>query len=488
MVSRRRVRQRLHGAGRANKVNSDLARMNDLPDEILLEVTKEVDDESLFRLSMTSRRFNSFTLPILFQRHNFGPGLFGFCLTLNQLPKFILTALRTALFPHGCSWLVIGGLSSTAQHLKKEMLNILLLVKQWPGLSHLTLSFGTYCWAGIRTDISKWKQTFSALLDITSTQCMKLEVVGHGDYYDSSDSRKPQRLSIAKRSGIKAVTPAASRSSRLSSFSLHSPILLIPQFYPKTLSILSSATITCLSLNCIISAEIVNKLLQDLVIPSLTSLTFHPISFRVGLSLKDFAAFLCRHQSIQILEVHYEFTPDKNPIPTPPFPSLKRLRAHPKSIPWFLASVRELPVFTDIGILCEDMQFALFREVYAVISRIPRDIHITFDIYSPLPFQSWVRSCIGARTTRKHGIQSLFNVSNVTLNIVWSISEDFKITLVSWLALFPSLRLVNILGEIPGEDWKNPESDFIKLVASTCTKLQTMKRYGQSFQLHTLRH
>jgi len=173
------------------------------------------------------------------------------------------------------------------------------------------------------------------------------------------------------------------------------------------------------------------------------------------------------------MEIYHLFTAVNYTIPTPSFPNLIRLDAYSKSIAWFLASAHKLPVLTDIGILFEVPSGPRSWEISA-ISRIRRDVHVSFIILSHSSFHLWVESCFTGRISRKHVIQSLLNVTNVTLRFVWTITEDFKTILVSWLALFPSLRVVNIIGSISGVDWKNPQNDFIKLVTSTCPRLQVI--------------
>lgn len=196
----------------------------------------------------------------------------------------------------------------------------------------------------------------------------------------------------------------------------------------------------------------------------------------VPLVSEDISAFICRHQTIKILAIHDTLISSNVSSPSPLLPDLQSITTHPTFIPWSLALSRELKMLTDVRLVLDStVPFALARDALAAISSVRGDIHVFVDVFPAFDFQTWIQSCIGARTRKNNIIPSLIHVKKLTVKLSgFQISTDYKMIFVSWLTLFPSLRSFTLNGEVQGEDTMNFRTDFIKLVAAACPKMQTI--------------
>jgi len=172
-----------------------LATLPDLPNELLLIVIRELDNESLFNLGLTCQRMNTIALNHFFSKNNIQDPARGYFLPEScDLPIQTIPALRSALFVHHLRSFDFV-LNPGAKNMRDEVADLFVLAARLHSIKTFKLSFRhiddqSFHFKGIlvldaANDIMTWYKSVTGLLDnVLDKSCDNLHVEGGYRFHD----------------------------------------------------------------------------------------------------------------------------------------------------------------------------------------------------------------------------------------------------------------------------------------------------------------
>jgi hypothetical protein len=342
---------------------SVVTRLPDLPDELLVEIVNQLDNESLIQLSMTCRRFHLLALSVVFTRAKL---VNTRCIYLQQSPAHLLCALRIALFVDHATSFVIGPNYNRCRLLPEvRSFNRLASCMSSTEMFAFFMPYSTFAFskAGV---FDRWTRKVIRLFDIVlSKQCNYFYVAGDmvsASFDSPSTNTSSPRATLLQRPIVKKISgplrnlPKSAKRTILSIipsrqggsphasvlryFHALSPMLFQPPFLDWTTSTLQTNTQTLLEVSFktnYISPSTSRGLLSKLTLLSLSKfqLTCSRVIEQQTISFNDILNFLTRHPSIVSLDL-YGPAPRNNHCPWNLLPALETLISPPELIVWLL--------------------------------------------------------------------------------------------------------------------------------------------------------
>ena len=174
-----------------SKPSFALATLTDLPNELLLIVIHDLDNQSLFNLGLTCRRMNTVALNYFFSKNNIqDPARGYFLFNLLKLPIQTIPALRSALYMHHLldSEFI---LSPGRKRMSEEVADLCVLAARLHSIKVFRLSFRYLnnsfhlgrMGVGAADDFMTWYKSVTGLLDnVLDKSCDNLHIEGGGHF------------------------------------------------------------------------------------------------------------------------------------------------------------------------------------------------------------------------------------------------------------------------------------------------------------------
>lgn len=495
---------------------SDVARLPNLPAELLVEIVNQLDDESLIQLSMTCRKFHFLALPVVFTRAKL---INTRCLYLQQSPANLLRALRIALFvDHATSFVV--GLNHDRDRLLPEVHSFNRLVSRMSSTEKFTFFMPLLTFA-INNDgiFDRWTREVIRLFDIVlSKQCYyffvggdmvsaSFEPIGAPSTNTSSPRATLLRHPIVKKiSGRLRNLPKSAkrtilsiipqRSSRqggsphptvLQYFHAFSSTLFQPQFLDWTTSTLQTNSQTLLEVSFQtnrIPASTWHDLLSKLTLPSLSKfrLTCNRVMERQTINFNDVVKFLTRHPSIVGLDL-YGPAPRNNHRPRNLLPALETLTSPPELTVWLLDCKYPCKQLKSLNIVSEvyrgpaAFDYDTFDEVLDLLPHCtPSLTTLTLSFFSGPGAIQWLdkHASRGHDGTPSGPLAALEGITTLKLELSRSWEKEVTGVIPRFVVQFPGLQHL-IYPELPPDLAMEPAKRmFLKEIALMCPGMKTV--------------
>ena len=494
---------------------SDVARLPDLPDELLAEIVNQLDDESLIQLSMTCKKFHFLALPVVFTRAKL---VSTKCLYLRQSPAHLLRALRIALFVDDATSFIIG-LNHDRDRLLPEVQSFQRLVSRMPSTIMFTffMPFSTFAFNkdGV---FDRWTREVIRLFDIVlSRQCRYFYVAGDivSPSSESIEAPSTNTLSLratllqlpivkkiggrlrnlpkfAKRTILSTVPQNPTRqgssphSSVLRYFHALSPMLFQTEFLDWTTSTLQTNSQTLVEVSFVtdrISASTWHDLLSKLTLPSLSrfQLTCNGAMERQTICFNDILKFLTRHPSIVGLDF-LGLVPRNSHRPRNLLPALETLISPPGLIVWLLdrkyprKQLKSLNIVSDVLRRIANLDYDVFDEVLVLLPHCtPSLTTLKLSFWGPHPIQ-W----LDKHGSRDHDgspsgpLAALKGITTLELALIWSWEKEVTDVIPHFVVQFPGLQHL-IYPEPPLNLAMEPaKRKFLKEIALMCPGMKTV--------------
>ena len=494
---------------------SDVARLPDLPDELLAEIVNQLDDESLIQFSMTCRKVHFLALPVVFTRAKLDSTR---CLYLWQSPAHLLRALRIALFvDHATSFLI--GLNCDSDRLLPEIHSYNRLVSRMPSMEtfafHMPLSTFAFNKDGV---FDRWAREVIRLFDIVlSKRCHYFHVTGDivsGTLESISGAPSTNTLSsraallqhsiVKKMSGrlrnlpksakrtIFSIIPENSspqngspHSGILQCFHV-SPMLFQPQFLDWTTSTLQTNSQTLVEVSFVtdrISASTWHDLLSKLTLPSLSrfQLTCNGAMERQTICFNDILKFLTRHPSIVGLDF-LGLVPRNSHRPRNLLPALETLISPPGLIVWLLErkyprkQLKSLDIVSDVHRRIANFDYDIFDEVLVLLPHCtPSLTTLKLSFWGPRPIQ-WLdkHASRGHDGSPSGSLAALKGITTLELSLLLPWEKEVTDVIPHFVVQFPGLQHL-IYPEPPLNLAMEPaKRKFLKEIALMCRGMKTV--------------
>src|SRR6267378_3324214 len=122
----------------------ELAMLADLPHELLFAIIHDLDNESLFNLSLTCRRMNTIALNHFFSKNGIRHTGAGYSIPLRtDLPIQTIPALRSALFVHHIQFFYFL-LKGNAKMMREDVADLGILAARLHTIETLWLSIADH--------------------------------------------------------------------------------------------------------------------------------------------------------------------------------------------------------------------------------------------------------------------------------------------------------------------------------------------------------
>ena len=500
----------------------------DLPNEIIIFILEDLEDDELFSLALLSRQLHHLALPIYLSRNGINSQPSSQLLLFNDQSNSIVKALNKALFTPPLNSLKCTLLCH--KHPDDSFRQILML-------HHLVRKVSTLHEASIHFD--KVNQLISAKEEISMSRCFgDPEDPAHGltqefgreltDTMESiiasgchaftishSGSHLPPSeemmtaimsnfygLQSIKKKVTRLFRPLSSmfptrrlspttntNANTLKTFNLHSPIAIHPQLCRWTINTLNNSNLTSLSISQNRSTEssVWSLVLPCITIPSLSHLSIDLCSIKTG----DLLDFFRRHPLIQNLSL------GKNILsPNPAQPCVKSvlkhltsLTAHPKWLVHLLTPQGCFPSLSCVRILwrIQNKQHFSFVTLNNLLEPVARRLGSIKELHLVLSFGSissdWMVPSDLA-DTRDAGSNSppLTCVTRLDLHIgTYSLPLAVATRLPKWLIEFPDLAHLKIMTMLETGPFCDSEKGFfVRSVLASCPKLDCVE-FGAYF-------
>ena len=490
----------------------------DLPNEIIIFILEDLEDDDLFSLALLSRQLHHLALPIYLSRNGISSRPSSQFLLFDDRYNSILKALNTALFRPSLNSLLctlpchkrpdglfrqilminrlVGKVTLHEANITFDKVNPLVPAKEESVMSR---SFGD-----IEDPDYGLAQEFGRELSIMmelilASGCRSFTISHSGTYSPSSNETKAailanfHGLQFVKKKVTKLLQPFSFMFPRiypttpnpLKTFNLHSPIAIHPQLCRWTINTLNNSNLTSLSIsqNRSTKSSVWSLVLPCITIPSLSRLSIDMCSIKTG----DLFKFLSRHPTIQNLFLGRNIL-SPNPSQTLVKNALKhvsQLTAHPKWLVHLLTPQGCFPSLSRIHILwrIQNKQHFSFLLLNGLLEPIARRLGSIKELYLVLSFGSissdWMVPSSTFCSTMNPRIGSsnsspLTCVTHLELHIgTYSLPLAVTTRLPKWLAEFPDLASLKMMSMAEGGPFCDSERDFfIRSVLASCPKLQ----------------
>ena len=490
----------------------------DLPNEIVIFILEDLEDDELFSLALLSRQLHHLALPLYLSRNGISSRPSSQLLLFDDRSNSILKALNTALFRPSLNSLLCTLLfHKRPDDLFRQILMINRLVGK-VSLHEAIINFDEAIpLVPAKEDIvmsqfirdledpdhglvQEFGTELTVMMElILASGCQSFTISHSGTYSPSSNETKAAILSnfhglqLVKKKVTKLLQPFASMfpklypttANALKTFNLHSPIAIHPHLCRWTINTLNNSNLTSLSIsqNRSTKSSVWSLVLPCITIPSLSHLSIDLCSIKTG----DLFKFLSRHPQIQDLFLGRNIL-SPNPSQTLIKNALKhvsQLTAHPKWLVHLLTPQGCFPSLSCIRILwrIQNKQHFSFVMLNSLLEPIARRLGSIKELHLVLSFGSissdWM---VPSSTTSssimdlKHGSSNLPPLSCVThleLHIgTYSLPLAVTTRLPKWLAGFPVLVSLKVMTMAQAGPFCDSERDFfIRSVLASCPKL-----------------
>ena len=487
----------------------------DLPNEIIVFILEDLEDDELFSLALLSRRLHHLALPIYLSRNGISSRSSSQLLLFDDRSNSILKALNTALFKP-----TLNSLSCTLLCYKQpdDSFRQLLMVNRLLGkvstlrearitfdkVNHLVSVKEETVMSRFFEDIQDpphgstqefGRELTDMMESILAGGCHSFTISHSGSYFPPSEEIKAAILAhFHGRRLIKKVTgllrswtcmlprlyPTA---NTLKNFNLHSPIGLHPLLCRWTINTLNNSNLTSLSIsqNRSTASSVWSLVLPCITIPSLSHLSIDLCSIKTS----DLFKFLRRHPLIQNLFLGRNIL---SPSPSQTLienglKHLSQLTAHPKWLVHLLTPQGCFPSLSCIRILwrIQNKQHFSFVALNSLLEPVARRLGSIKELHLMLSFGSisadWMVPSIMDIRDGSDSTPPLTCVSHLELHIgTYSLPLAVATRLPKWLAEFPDLVRFKMMTMSEVGPFCASEKDFfVRSVLASCPKLDCVE-------------
>ena len=490
----------------------------DLPNEIIIFILEDLEDNELFSLALLSRQLHHIALPIYLSRNGISSRPRSQLLLFDDRSNSILKALNTALFkPSLNSLLCTLPCHKRPDDLFRQILMINRAVGRVSTLHEASITFdkvnplipakeetlmSRFCGDIEEPDhglVQEFGRELTIMMElIVASGCHSFTISHSGAYSPPSNETKAtvlanfHGLQFIKEKVAKLLLPFSSMLPRLSpttpnalkTFNLHSPIAIHPHLCRWTINTLNNSNLTSLSIsqNRSTKSSVWSLVLPCITIPSLSHLSIDLCSIKTG----DLFKFLSRHPLIQNLFLGRNI-PSPNPSNTLIKNALKhvsQLTAHPKWLVHLLTPQGCLPSLSCIRILwrLQNKQHFSFVMLNGLLEPIARRLESMTELHLVLSFGSissdWMvpSSTTSSTMNLRDGSSNsppITCVTHLELHIgTYSLPLAVTTRLPKWLAEFPVLASLKMMTMAQAGPFCDSEKDyFVRSVLATCPGL-----------------
>ena len=506
----------------ASPTKTHIAGILDLPNEIIIFILEELEDDDLFSLALLSRKLHHLALPIYLSRNGISSQPGSQLLLFDDRSNSIFKALNTALFrPTLNSLLCTLFYHRRPDDLFRQLLMVNRLLGKVSTLHEASVSFDKVSplvpakeetvmsrFFGDIEDpdhglVQEFGKELTVMMElILASGCHSFTISHSGTYSPPSNETKAtilanfHGLQFIKKKVTSLLLPFSSMfpsfypttTNALKTFNLHSPIAIHPHLCRWTINTLNNSNLTSLSIsqNRSTKSSVWSLVLPCITIPSLSHLSIDMCSINTG----DLFNFLCRHPLIQSLFLGRNIL-SPNPSQTLIKSALKhvsQLTAHPKWLVHLLTPQGCFPSLSCIRILwrIQNKQHFSFVTLNSLLEPIARRLGSIKELHLVLSFGSissdWmVPSSTSSITGMDHRDGSSSNsppltcVTHLELHIgTYSLPLAVMTRLPRWLAEFPvlaGLKMMTMAQDGPFCASDSGKDFFIRSVLATCPKL-----------------
>ena len=502
----------------ASPTKTHIVGILDLPNEIIIFILEDLEDDDLFSLALLSRQLHHLALPIYLSRNGISSRPSSQLLLFDDRSNSILKALNTALFKPSLNSLLCTLLChKRPDDLFRQILMINRLVGKVK-LHEATITFDkvdpldpakeeivmSRFFGDIEDPdhglVQEFGRELTVMMElILASGCRSFTISHSGTYSPPSNETKAailanfHGLQFIKEKVTKLLLPFSSifprlyptTTNALKTFNLHSPIAIHPLLCRWTINTINNSHLTSLSIsqNRSTKSSVWSLVLPCITIPSLSHLSIDLCSIKTG----DLFKFLSRHPLIQNLSLGRSIL-SPNPSQTLIKNALKHVRqltAHPKWLVHLLTPQGCFPSLSCIRILwrIQNKQHFSFVLLNGLLEPIARRLGSIKELHLVLSFGSissdWMVPCSTASSTVVNLRDGLWNspplncVTHLELHIgTYSLPLAVTTRLPRWLAEFPVLTGLRMMTMAEGGPFCDSERDFfIRSVLASCPKL-----------------
>ncbi|KAF7316278.1 F-box domain-containing protein [Mycena indigotica] len=313
-----------------------------LPNELLLDVFSHFEDPHLlFTLSTLCKRLHLLALPLYLSQigvyESLSPGVCN--ITIGQHRTEALAALQTALFLDA-----VQTLSCTLPHamqLGQDVKRLARVCAALTSVNSATLHVNPRKFLDDSSGDLNPLSFVDCLNSLLEKSCSSLTVKSFRDRWTDHKSRPMRRAQQPSRVlSAAALSPAAMRAKSLSTFNIHSEILVFPHVRAWTIDVLNSFPIRALSISAPFQIEEITDILAVTEIPTLLTLALH----ESRITPAQLHAFLARHPQITHLRLEKLIVPPLHErLPSRALESIVTLTAGPTHVAYLLHALNRLP-------------------------------------------------------------------------------------------------------------------------------------------------
>ena len=487
----------------------------DLPNEIIIFILEDLEDDELFSLALLSRQLHHLALPIYLSRNGISSQPSSQLLLFDDRSNSILKALNTALFRPTVNSL----LCTLLCHKHPDDFS-----RQLHMINRLVGKVSTLHQAGINFDQVKplvppkedivmsrffgdpdhglaqeFGRELTAMMELILTGGCHSFTISHSGTAILPPSDEIKAAILANFYGPQCIKKKVTRLLRpfsfmfrrlypttnaLKTFNFHSPIAIHPHLCRWTINTLNNSNLTSLSISQNRSTEssVWSLVLPCIMIPSLSHLSIDLCSIKTA----DLFKFLRRHPLIQTLFLGRNIL-SPNPSQTLVKNALKhlsQLTAHPKWLVHLLTPQECFPSLSYVRVLwrIQNKQHFSFVTLNGLLKPIVQRLGSTKEFHLVLSFGS-----ISSDWMLPHSIPSdmdqdikdgsnslpLTCVTHLELQIgAYSLPLAVATRLPKWFAEFPALTGLKMMTLSRAGPFGDSEKDFfVRSVLASCPSL-----------------
>ena len=498
----------------------------DLPNEIIIFILEDLEDDELFSLALLSRKLHHLALPIYLSRNGISSRPSSHLLLFDDRSNSILKALNTALFRPALNSLLCTLLCHKRPD---DLFRQLLMINRLLGkvsLHEASITFDDVnplipAKEGIimsrffgdiedpnHVVVQDFGRELTVMMElILASGCQSFTISHSGTYSPPSNETKAailanfHGLQFIKRKVTNLLSPFSSMfpnlypstTNALKTFNLHSSIAIHPHLCRWTINTLNNSKITSLSIsqNRFTKSSVWSLVLPCITIPSLSHFSIDLCSIKTG----DLFKFLRRHPLIQSLFLGRNIL-SPNPSQILIKSALKhvsQLTAHPKWLVHLLTPQGCFPSLSCIRILwrIQNKQHFSFVMLNSLLEPIARRLGSIKELHLVLSFGSissdWMVPSSASSSImdpRDGSSPPLTCVTHLELHIgTYSLPLAVTTRLPRWLAEFPVLVGLKMMTMAQDGPFCDSEKDFfIRSVLASCPNLDNVE-FGVSRDL-----
>ena len=502
----------------ASPTKAHIVGILDLPNEIIIFILEDLEDDDLFSLALLSRQLHHLALPIYLSRNGISSRPSSQLLLFDDRSNPILKALNTALFKPSLNSILCTLLCHKRPDDLFRQIHMINRLVGKVTLHEASITFDEVVpvtpekeeivmsrFLGDNEDpdhglAQEFGMELTVMMElILASGCRSFTISHSGTYLPPSNETKAailanfHGLQFIKEKFTKLLLPFTSMlptlypatTNALKTFNLHSPVAIHPHLCRWTINTLNNSNLTSLSIsqNRSTKSSVWSLVLPCITIPSLSHLSIDLCTIKTG----DLFKFLSRHPLIQNLFLGRNIL-SPNPSQTLIKNALKHVRqltAHPKWLVHLLTPQGCFPSLSCIRILwrIQNKQHFSFIMLNGLLEPIARRLGSIKELHLVLSFGSissdWMvpilttHSTINLRDGFSSNSSPLICVTHLELHIgTYSLPLAVTSRLPRWLAEFPVLASLKVMTMAEAGPFCDSERDFfIRSVFASCPKL-----------------